>query len=400
MRILIVNRMLGTLLGGGETFDLNVARRLVKLGYNVTIITAKPLFSNIYLSYPNLRIIYLSTLDLHYLEAKIRHYNQKLGAIFRYIDNYIFQQRVFSWLLHTKAYQQYDIIQCCGMFWLPKWVIARFNIPVVLGSHGPPSRLMQVFIRDLISHPHFGLFCLGDSVKVLESQVGLVQGIDFEVIEPGVDLAIAESYNFLRDTIRSDLSIPNGTVVGITVARLILVKNIPFLIEGIEQAVHAVKIPFVWFMVGEGPERFSLERLAEKKGLHGCIRWLGQMKPDDVHKFLAAADIFALTSSYESFSIATLEAMAHRLPIVGTNVGYLKTLIQESKGGILVELGDVEGLSRAIVRLASDSNYRRRLGENGWIYVQRFDWPNIIMKLLNFYEQVITGRRPINRVDR
>jgi glycosyltransferase involved in cell wall biosynthesis len=82
--------------------------------------------------------------------------------------------------------------------------------------------------------------------------------------------------------------------------------------------------------------------------------------------------------------------MAHRLPIVATDVGYLKTIVRESGGGILVSPGNVEDLAQAIARLVNDPDYRRQLGENGRFYAQRFAWPNIIAKLLQFYERVIT----------
>ncbi|MEM2567682.1 MAG: glycosyltransferase family 4 protein [Candidatus Bathyarchaeia archaeon] len=278
------------------------------------------------------------------------------------------------------------------MFWFPKWVITRFNIPVVSWLPGPPPRLKRRLICSLVSHPHFGLFAHGDTVKVLEDELGFVRGIEFEVIEPGVDLSLAEAYDPQKDVIRSNLNISSETVVGITVARLIPIKNIHFLIEGLALSVHELGVSIVWLIVGDGPERSSLKQLVKAKGLEGCVHWLGQMQQSEVHRILAAGDIFALTSTYESFSMATLEAMAHRLPIVATNVGYLRTIVQESGGGILVNLRDFKGLAQAIAMLASDPDYRRQLGDRGHIYVQRFNWPNIIAKLLRFYEQVMVGR--------
>lgn len=392
MRILIVNRMLGTLLGGGETFDLNVAYRLAKLGHNVTVLTAKTFFSRPALSYPDLRIVYIPTLNLRSLEARAGRVMNMLGAVCRHIDEYMFERAAFSWLSHDGNYSQYDIVQCCSMFWFPRWIVNRLNTPVVSWLPGPPSRLAQRLIRTLVSYPHFGLFCHGDPIRVLEDKLGFVRGVEFEVIEPGVDLATADVHDSQRNMTRKDLNIPNETVVGVTVARLVSVKNIPFLIEGIGVVVHKLRIPIVWFVVGDGPEGTFLKRLAAEKGLKGCIRWLGQVPQSEVHRILAGSDIFALTSAYESFSIATLEAMAHGLPIVATNVGYLTTIGRESGGGILVNPGDVEGLAQAIARLATDVDFRRRLGKNGRAYVQRFGWPNIIAKLLQFYDRVMAGR--------
>jgi len=392
MRILIVNRLLGTLLGGGETFDLNVAQNLVKRNHNVTVITARPIFSRSLLTYPNLKFVYLPTLNLRSFDLKIRRINQTLGAICRYVDMFIFEIFVFLWFLYSYSDFQFDLVQCCNMFWLPKWILMHLNIPVVSWLPGPPPKLKQYLIRTLISQPHFGLFTHGEPVIVLENQLGLKRGIDFEVIEPGIDITIAEAYNSQRNIIRSSLNITDRTIVGVTVARLIPIKNFPFLIEGLARVVHNLKMPIIWFVIGDGPERSSIKRLIESKRLQDWIHCLGQVEHNKVHKFLAVADIFALTSIYENFSLAILEAMAHKLPIVATNVGYLKTLIQESNAGILVNLEDVEGLSRAIGMLVTNEQLRHQLGKNGRVYVQRYDWSNIVNKLLKFYENVIAGR--------
>jgi glycosyltransferase involved in cell wall biosynthesis len=390
MRVLIVNRMIGTLLGGGETFDLGVARNLTKIGHNVTIVTARPLFSGPKLSYSDLNIVYLPTIDLHFLEARSRRNSQKLGAVWRYLDRYIFERSVFSWLSRRSSY--YDIIQCCSMIWLPRWIATYLKVPVIIWLPGPPSRLMQRILPILISYQYVGLFCHGDPVKILENQLGFVQGADFEVIEPGIDFELVQAYASQRGKIRVELGVPPETVVGVTVARLVPIKNIPFLIRGLEIVVHELGMPVVWFFIGDGPERSFLEHLILVRKLQDHIRWLGQMPQSEVHRILSGADIFALTSSYENFSIATLEAMAHRLPIVATDVGYLKTIVRESGGGILVSPGNVEDLAQAIARLVNDPDYRRQLGENGRFYAQQFAWPNIIAKLLQFYERVRTGR--------
>jgi|GEM_PF-2940627 len=392
MRVLIVNRMIGTLLGGGETFDLGVARNLVKMGHDVTVVTARPLLSVPRLSHADLNVVYLPTIDLRPLEARSRKINQKMGAVWRHFDNHLFERLVFSWFSRRSNYFEYNIVQCCSMIWLPKWIAERLRIPVVTWFPGPPSSLIQRVLPALVSHPHIGLFCHGDPVKILEKQLGFIQGVHFEVIEPGIDFELVQTYTSQRNKIRAELGVSPETVVGVTVARLIPVKNIPFLIEGLEVVVHELRMPIVWFFIGHGPERPFLERLTVAKGLQGCIRWLGQMPQSEVHKILAASDIFALTSVYESFSIATLEAMAHGLPIVATDVGYLRQMVKESHGGILIRVGDVEGLVQVIARLVSDSDYRRMLGESGKVYAQRFAWPNIVVRLLQFYEQVIVGR--------
>lgn len=392
MRILIANRMLGTLLGGGESFDLSVARNLAILGHDVTIITAKPLFSRQSLFYSNMNIVYLPCPNLHSLENKVRHVMQRLGAICRYANKYMFERAVFSWLLENNHNMKFDIIQCCSMLWLPKQILKHFNSPVISWLPGPPSRLEMRLIRSVVSTKNIRLFCHGDSVRVLEDKMGISRGVDFDVIEPGVDLKMVEAFACERESIRKELGLSSESIVGVTVARLVSIKNHAFLIEGLKRAVHEHGKSIVWLMVGEGPERCYLERLTLSKKLKDNIRWLGQMKQSEVHRILAASDVFALTSTYESFSIATIEAMAYQLPIIATNVGFLKNLITDSGGGILIRPGDVDGLTKAILSLSFNLEYRHQLGKKGRMYVERFDWSLIIKKLLRIYEQMLNNR--------
>lgn len=391
MKILIINKMLGTILGGGETFDLTIARMLTRLDNEVTVVTGRPFFSPP-LFYPDLKVIYLRAPILRSFEEKARYLNNTLGTVCRYLDNLIFEHFVFSWLLRNQKYYQFQIVQCCSMFWLPKWLIQTLGIPVVSWLPGPPSRLVQKQLRSLVRYPHFGLFTHGDPVRILENQLGFVRGMDFEIIEPGVDIATAKAYDSKRNSIRNNLLVPPELVVGVTIARLIAVKNIPFLLRGIQIATQNPKIHLIWYVVGNGPEHLSLKKLAIKMGLQRCVHWLGQLPQSGVHEILKAADVFALTSSYESFSIATLEAMAHGLPVVATDVGFLSTIVKESHGGILVKLGDDEGLAQAIIKLATDGEYRQQLGANGRSWVEQFDWSNTIKKLLEFYKRVLNKR--------
>lgn len=135
MRVLIVNRTLGTFLGGGETFDINVARNLIKMGHEVTIITGKPLLSQPKFSHGDVNIGYLSTPNLRFLEQSVRHISQKFGAILRHIDTYSFERTGLQWV--AKNQQAYDIVQ----------PLVRESGGGILLSPGDVEGLAQVIVR-------------------------------------------------------------------------------------------------------------------------------------------------------------------------------------------------------------------------------------------------------------
>ena len=386
MRILIVNRAMGTLFGGGESFDLNAARYLTKCGHRVTVITAKPLLRRP-LEYPDINVVYVPSSNLRryaYLSERI---NKKLSAVIYHLDNWLFEQQVFHWLSTREQYKRFDVIQCCSLFRLPRWVLSRWRLPVVSWLPGPPSGLARKAIMKLISHPNFALFTHGAPVKVLK-RTGLEPEKDFFVVEPGIELAVVDRAKANREELKRSLKIADDALIGITVARLVPVKNVGFLIRGIALALNK-GVNYHWLIIGDGPEKEKLEQLAEKLGVFSNIHFLGYRPNAEVHQLLAASNIYALTSTYESFSISTLEAMAHKLPVIATEVGYLQIMVKDSGAGILVPPNDENALANALVKLASENVMRHELGDRGRKYAEKFDWSIIVKKLEKVYEYAI-----------
>jgi len=107
--------------------------------------------------------------------------------------------------------------------------------------------------------------------------------------------------------------------------------------------------PGVQFLiVGDGPERGELERLSGELGIRDAVHFVGQQS--DVRPFLHAMDIFLMSSAYEGFGIAPVEAMACGVPVVSTDVTGIRNVIQHGHSGLLVPFDDyvVEGLARSV----------------------------------------------------
>jgi glycosyltransferase involved in cell wall biosynthesis len=116
-------------------------------------------------------------------------------------------------------------------------------------------------------------------------------------------------------------------------------------------------------MVGDGPERDQLEQLAGELGLmHDCL-FAGYQ--EDVGPFFAAFDAFVLPSGNEGTPVTAIEALASGCPVVATRVGGVPDVVRDGTDGLLVELGDRNGLADALARLAADPELRRRMGEAG-----------------------------------
>ena len=126
--------------------------------------------------------------------------------------------------------------------------------------------------------------------------------------------------------------------------------------------------PAVEFLfIGDGPLRPQLEREAERLGVAGQVRFLGDRQ--DIPAVLASVDVSVLPSASESLSNAILESMAAGLPVVAYRVGGNSELVTDETG-ILVPPGDEEGLAGALERLLQNEGVRAQLGRNAKLFAR------------------------------
>ena len=128
-----------------------------------------------------------------------------------------------------------------------------------------------------------------------------------------------------------------------------------------------------WVIVGDGPERPALERMAQALGLRARVDFKGRLPP---HEAVQPATVFALPSVGEAFGVAYVEAMAAGLPAIGCRGEAGPEEIAASGGGIrLVAAGDPEGLAAELRRVLEDAAWRGELREAARATVERaFTW--------------------------
>lgn len=175
----------------------------------------------------------------------------------------------------------------------------------------------------------------------------------------GVDLDTCE---IDQASVRRDLGLaPSAIVVG-TVGRLEPEKDHPTLFEAFRQLLPAV--PEVRLLVvGGGSREDALRAYAKQIGIAEKMSFLGVRR--DVPRLLAAMDLFVLSSVREGLPISLIEAMAARRPVVASNVGSIKDLVQNGQNGFLVAAGDVGAFAKTMKALVDNPALRRAMGEAG-----------------------------------
>ena len=113
-------------------------------------------------------------------------------------------------------------------------------------------------------------------------------------------------------------------------------------------------------MVGDGPDRAEAEAYARDHGFEEDVKFTG--KQLDIGSVLACSDVFLLPSATESFGLAALEAMAHRVPVIASRVGGLPEVVRHGVDGFLEPLGDVDAMAEDALTLLRDTRMRKAFG--------------------------------------
>ena len=147
------------------------------------------------------------------------------------------------------------------------------------------------------------------------------------------------------------------------------------------------KLPSKLLFVGDGPERSTAEDLARELGVCDEIRFVG--KQEQMEDIMAIADLFLLTSEYESFGLAALEAMAAGVPVVSTNAGGLSEIVTPGESGYMSNVGDVQSMSEQALAILKDDNTLKHFKKRAAAHAKKFDIKNIIPLYERLYERFL-----------
>jgi N-acetyl-alpha-D-glucosaminyl L-malate synthase BshA len=146
-------------------------------------------------------------------------------------------------------------------------------------------------------------------------------------------------------------------------------------------------IPSKLLLVGDGPERTTIENLCRELGLCDEMRFVG--KQEQMEEILAVADLFLLPSEYESFGLAALEAMAAGVPVISSNVGGLPEIIVNGENGYMSEVGDIADMSRNAIQILKDPVILKEFKNRAAAHAKIFDIHNIVPQYEALYNRFL-----------
>ncbi len=205
---------------------------------------------------------------------------------------------------------------------------------------------------------------------------------DIEVIVNFVDVA-----RFSRkpiDAFRKVIA-PNGERILLHASNFRKIKRVQDVVTIFAEVNK--EIPSKLLFVGDGPERSTAEELARKLNVADEIRFVG--KQEQMEDILAIADLFLLTSEYESFGLAALEAMAAGVPVVSTNAGGLNEINIYGETGFLSNVGDVNNMTLQAISILKDDATLKEFKKRAAAHARKFDISNIVPLYESLYKRFL-----------
>jgi glycosyltransferase involved in cell wall biosynthesis len=298
----------------------------------------------------------------------------------------------------------------------PAWRMVRRDLArgaktILWGMDITQASLSASLIRRFVPRVPFALTIQygGGPERVARGRWGLIR-LAFEQMLSRVDyvtaissplLELAREYGYggpavlIPNGVDLDRFRPRGPRSGsrrptiISTSRLVGKNGIDTLLQAIQ--LLARDYPAVECrIVGDGPERSNLERLAASLGLREAVRFCGSVPHEDVPRHLWESDVFVRPSRSEGMGNSFVEAMAAGLPVIGTRVGGIPEIIQDGETGLLAQVNDPADLAEKIRLLLTQPDLAARLAQRGQAVARdRFDLSAIARKYALVFEQLL-----------
>jgi glycosyltransferase involved in cell wall biosynthesis len=255
----------------------------------------------------------------------------------------------------------------------PIWILRKFglfkNINLIYMHHGGSSGFRTFFLsRKGTAHRVKIIFNSFDKVVCLFD--------DEENFPPQVK---KEKLYFVENPLSfglSDVTLEQKENIVLSLGRVTKAKGIDTLIYAWERIKNDVR-DWKLQIVGDGKDKEKFIKLVEKLDMQNIEFIKGTT---DIKPLYKKAKIFVIPSIAEGMPMTIMEAMACKCCVISTKTGGGKKLIDNSKTGLLFDIGDSEELSKQIINLIKDKQKREELATNALEYVKRYEIENIANK--------------------
>ncbi|MGC1122328.1 MAG: glycosyltransferase family 4 protein [Candidatus Methanofastidiosia archaeon] len=265
-----------------------------------------------------------------------------------------------------------------------KPLISSFHMNLQYPDHAEKAFFAaHADLIDQLVHESDGIVCVSESVKqsVFDfSPAAETKRSRIHVVRNGVDLDTFHPPKKERSR--------DGKEAILFVGRFSKEKNIPFLLTLYSKIRK--HHDYVLWLVGDGPERKSVEQLVRTLRIEDSITFWGNLYGEELARVYAAASYTVSPSVTEAFGMTTLESVACGTPVLASSNPGTTELMHQLEGGILFPSENLEGALAAFQQLANEYDHYRTTGLKN---VQKFAWPHVLFPLKEIYDEYLTGSK-------
>jgi D-inositol-3-phosphate glycosyltransferase len=384
--------------GGMSVYIRELARQLGTFGHHVDIYTrlnGTP-HNQIIDLYDNVRLIHLSAGNNGYVQKLALYYY--LSEFLRALERFTKQQELHYDLIHSH-------------YWLSgrlgSWVKDRWNIPHAVMFHtlGMVKNIAGVAERE----PDLRI---ATEKKLVQSCQRILAPTDREkenlrryynapaekigVVPCGVNLDLFRPMD--KTLARKRLGFGTDGPILLYVGRFDPIKGIDRLLAAMAHLKHHRRLRLV-IVGGDGPKTAEYRRLRQltvKLGIQTSVSFAGRIEQKNLPPYYSAGDLLVVPSYYESFGLVGLESLACGTPVVATDVGAMRYIVQDGETGQIVTDATPRCLAQAIEAFLTGSGFKRPSADMIRASVLKFGWSSVAAAVINEYSAL---SRKINLED-
>ena len=216
-----------------------------------------------------------------------------------------------------------------------------------------------------------------------------------EVIPLGFDLKrFQNSKELFRERTRQIYSLKEDEVAVAIIGRLVPVKNHRMFLEVIRILSSEMKNKVSFFIVGDGTEKVLLEQEISEMNLPQNLKIVMTSWIKDIAAFNAGMDVICLTSNNEGTPVSLIEAQAAGIPVISTDVGGVRDIVQDEDTGYVVPQNEPILFAEKLRSLIEDKNKREKMSQNGWSFVEdKFHYTRLVRDMENYYKKLLSDNK-------
>ena len=271
-------------------------------------------------------------------------------------------------------------------------IIHTFHGHVFHSYFGKFKTRVYKFIERRLAKQSTGIVAISNLQKEeLSKEHNICAGKKIAVIPLGFDLnKFHDNLEEKRQITRGEYSLKEDEVAVCIIGRLAPIKNHTLFLESIEIVSKQTDKKIAVFIVGDGTERISIERKIENMQLGSNVRFVLTSWIKNIDCFNAGMDILCLTSDNEGTPVSLIEAQAANIPVISTDVGGVRDVVEDGVTGFIVPKNSKEKFSEKLLLLINNEKKREKMSQNGWSFVKhKFHYTTLVENMESYYKKLL-----------